>query len=39
MGQLKDSGTTKREDYIRVFKGIALEIVAMQHWKKNKLGN
>ncbi|RYQ84079.1 hypothetical protein Ahy_B10g102978 [Arachis hypogaea] len=39
-GQLKeDSATTKREDYTRVFKGIALGIVAMQHWKKNKLGN
>ena len=40
MGQLKEgSATTKREDYTRVFKEIALGIVAMQHWKKNKLGN
>ena len=39
MGQLKGSATTKREDYTRVSRGIALEIVAMQHWKENKLGN
>jgi len=39
MGQLKGSDNTKGRYYTRVFKGIALGMVAMQHWKKNKLGN